>query len=34
LRASQNLGRDVLILEPNLDVYLELPQPLLDVLEE
>ncbi len=34
MRACQNLGRHVLLLELDQDVYLELLQPLLDVLEE
>jgi hypothetical protein len=33
LRTCQNLGRHVLLLEPDQDVYLEVLQPLLDVLE-
>jgi hypothetical protein len=34
MRACKNLGRHVLILELDLDVYVELLQPLLDVLKE
>jgi hypothetical protein len=34
MRVCKNLGRHVLLLEPNLDVYVELLQPLLDVMEE
>jgi len=34
LRTCQNLGKHAFLLEPNWDVYLELLQLLLDVLEE